>query len=368
MTVPNPFPDPGEAAVTAIIPTFRRPEMLSRAIESVQNQQGVDLRIHILDNASEDQTASIVARLAHDDPRIYYHCHDTNIGMLANFDFGLRTVRTRYVSILSDDDVLLAGCYKLALDGFRDHPDAAISGGTTVMVRSPEEIVASSILKWPEARLDPPAGAMRMISHRFPIWTGLLLSTHAIEKAGFLSDEVQIAFDLDLLFRISLRFPIVMDERPSAICFIHPQSASFDPDPQQLHTVRSSLSRAVDPLPLDLDQQISREVLKALHLSLKRMMTGLALKNIRLGHSTEAKQAIEALREHPGTGTRRTILRLGGALAGRIPNAMGRASSLWEIWRKVRDHRVIEVYEGTRTIRSVLAGFTRPQSRGSTKE
>jgi glycosyltransferase involved in cell wall biosynthesis len=71
--------------ITTIIPTFRRPQLLRRAIRSVLAQNYDRFRVCIYDNASGDETAAVVGQFAREDPRVHYYCHSSNIGAWDNF-------------------------------------------------------------------------------------------------------------------------------------------------------------------------------------------------------------------------------------------------------------------------------------------
>jgi glycosyltransferase involved in cell wall biosynthesis len=62
------------AQITTVIPTYRRPRLLSRAIRSVLSQNYPHLEVHVYDNGSGDGTPQVVAELAERDPRVKYHC------------------------------------------------------------------------------------------------------------------------------------------------------------------------------------------------------------------------------------------------------------------------------------------------------
>ena len=66
--------------ITTIIPTYRRPHLLRRAIQGVLNQTYSDFQVCVYDNASGDETAQVVAEFAARDNRVKYHCHSQNIG------------------------------------------------------------------------------------------------------------------------------------------------------------------------------------------------------------------------------------------------------------------------------------------------
>jgi len=47
--------------ITCVIPTYRRPQLLSRAVKSVLDQNFADFEIWVYDNASGDVTGRMVA-------------------------------------------------------------------------------------------------------------------------------------------------------------------------------------------------------------------------------------------------------------------------------------------------------------------
>ena len=101
--------------ITTIIPTFQRPLLLKKAIESILAQTYPHFKICIYDNASGDETEAVVKRFMEQDSRIFYHCHLENIGMMANYEFALAKIDTPFFSLLSDDDFLLPEFYALTL-------------------------------------------------------------------------------------------------------------------------------------------------------------------------------------------------------------------------------------------------------------
>ncbi len=95
-----------EPRITTVIPTYRRPKLLPRAIMSVLRQTFPHFEVHVYDNASGDETRQVVERLAATDPRVKYHCHERNIGLVPNFAYGMERVATRFFNLLSDDDLV----------------------------------------------------------------------------------------------------------------------------------------------------------------------------------------------------------------------------------------------------------------------
>ena len=92
--------------VTVFIPTYNRAELLAHSIHGVLEQTFDDLRLVVSDNASEDETAEVVASF--DDPRIEYVRQPRNLGLLGNHNWFLERVETDYALILADDDLVYA--------------------------------------------------------------------------------------------------------------------------------------------------------------------------------------------------------------------------------------------------------------------
>lgn len=91
-------------AVTVVMPTYERVDLLEVAMESVLRQTHRNLRVIVGDNSSSDSVERLVASFA--DARIAYHRHrpPTASGP-HNIIETMKRVTTPYASILCDDDV-----------------------------------------------------------------------------------------------------------------------------------------------------------------------------------------------------------------------------------------------------------------------
>jgi glycosyltransferase involved in cell wall biosynthesis len=212
--------------ITTIIPTYRRPKLLRRAIQSVLNQTYPHFEVRIYDNASGDETAEVVAEFAKKDPRIKYYCHSSNIGATANFNFGLKRVGTPYFSFLSDDDVLLPNFYETTLAGFAKHPGAIFSAGEVIEMTISGEVLKAPLHSWSrEGYFTPPEGLIEMIRIKPPILTGVLLSRKVVEEFGEFDLDLDIN-DYNLELQLAARFPFVVSRELCAIFVLQPSSLS----------------------------------------------------------------------------------------------------------------------------------------------
>lgn len=232
--------------VTTVIPTYRRPHLLERAITSVLQQTYPHLRVCVYDNASGDETGEIVARLAQADPRVRYHCHAENIGMAANFTFALEHIETPFFSILADDDYLLPGFFATAMQGFDAHPDAMFSAGSVVSMTEEGQVTHVSMSLWERTGYFPaPEGLFEWTIPRHPDITGLLFRTEVIEHVGSL-DPALLNADYDFEWRIISRYPYVVSSEPCVVSVVHDTQATRTSDADawlaSYHTMRGHLA------------------------------------------------------------------------------------------------------------------------------
>ena len=217
--------------ITTIVPTYRRPKMLGRAIRSVLSQTYPHFQVCVYDNASGDETVSVVTEIAKTDPRVKYHCHTENIGAIKNFIYGMEHVETPFFSFLSDDDILLPEFYQTAMEGFENFPDAIFSAGATIQMTNKGKITGVPLSVWQrDGYYIPPDGLWEMLEKGHPEWTAILFRKKVMEKIGVLDQSVSGGVDVDFELRIAARFPIVVSRKPCAIFLFHPLSSCVSGD------------------------------------------------------------------------------------------------------------------------------------------
>lgn len=94
--------------VSVVLPTYRRPDLLVRAVRSVQAQTLVEWELIVVDDNDPGSperldTKLVMSGLA-DDPRITYLEHDRNRGGSAARNSGIRAASAPLVAFLDDDD------------------------------------------------------------------------------------------------------------------------------------------------------------------------------------------------------------------------------------------------------------------------
>jgi glycosyltransferase involved in cell wall biosynthesis len=90
-------------AVTVVIPTRNRPDLLSLTLTSVLRQRDVDLLVVVVDDASTEDTAGMIARVG--DPRVRIAQQPRSEGVSVARNRGLWEATTEWVAFCDDDDL-----------------------------------------------------------------------------------------------------------------------------------------------------------------------------------------------------------------------------------------------------------------------
>ena len=77
-------------SVSVIVPCYRYADVLEGCVSSILEQEGVDVRVLILDDCSPDDTPAVASRLAAADPRVEYRRNEQDLGLIGTANAGLQ--------------------------------------------------------------------------------------------------------------------------------------------------------------------------------------------------------------------------------------------------------------------------------------
>ena len=210
--------------VSVVIPTRNRAGLLRAAIVSVLAQSFQDFEIVVIDDASDDDTPSVIAGLA-DDTRISYFRHAKNLGEAASRNAGLAHARGEYIAFLDDDDTWLPE--KLAAQ-------------VEILDRSPERIGA---VYTAYDRVDIKTGATLSTvpaekrgdiygDLREQNWVGcpsaVMVRRVCFDKVGLFDKQIKFGVDYDMWIRISRHYEFEVIDRPLVRYSVHARRLSTD--------------------------------------------------------------------------------------------------------------------------------------------
>ncbi len=219
--------------ITTVIPTYKRPEFLKRAVESVLSQSFRNLRVCIYDNASGDATEDAVKEMIRHDDRVSYTKHTDNIGPIQNIIQGIEAVSTEFYSLFSDDDFLLPGFYESAMHEFSHHPSAGFVCAKSLTIDLPRSKMLRRNRDWRPGQYAPSNQVIaKMFSSHFT-QTGVLFRESMRQRIGSCERSGN---DVLYMTMAAASSPFMVLDLYGAAFLMHPASysASWRRDPQKL--------------------------------------------------------------------------------------------------------------------------------------
>ncbi|WP_414583081.1 glycosyltransferase family 2 protein [Scytonema sp. PCC 10023] len=202
-----------DTKVTIAIPTYNRSELLKVSLQSVLAQDYPDFQVLVLDNASFDDTEAVVRSFA--DSRITYVRNESNIGAFRNWQRAVEINSSPYLSILSDDDILLPNFIYESVLALDKHPHAALSSAQAEFID-----MNGALLRVTGAELSDnlPEGVINGLDFIHQIVDGrkwilrtssVMFRTSALAAVGgFDIPHSKYMIDLNLYLRIAAQFDI----------------------------------------------------------------------------------------------------------------------------------------------------------------
>jgi O-antigen biosynthesis protein len=199
--------------VSVVLPTYRRPELLERALGTVMAQALTDWELLVIDDngaghEAQRQTEVTIRRLGAD-PRVNYVVHESNQGACAARNTGIRAARGTYVAFLDDDDAWYphklerqVACFEAA-----DPEVALVYGGYR---RVGEDGRTET------RRADGRAHVGRNLWMRNGIGTTsvVMCRRDALLEVGGFDERLPSMQDYDLYLRLAQRYPFACVEEP----------------------------------------------------------------------------------------------------------------------------------------------------------
>lgn len=89
--------------VSVIVPTYNRPDFLTKTIQSVLNQTYSNLELIVISNGKNADNEKTVKKFT--DPRIHYADQENSGGPSGPRNHGMRLAKGKYIAVCDDDDL-----------------------------------------------------------------------------------------------------------------------------------------------------------------------------------------------------------------------------------------------------------------------
>jgi glycosyltransferase involved in cell wall biosynthesis len=203
--------------VTVVTPSYNQGRFIAATIESVLAQDYPNVEYMIIDGASTDDTAEVVARYA---GRLTF-VSEPDRGQSEAINKGFHRARGEYVAWLNSDDLFLPGAISAAVAALRTNPEAGAVYGEGYQIDEAGNVISRFA-----------------VTQKFNLWNLLNVSDYILQQTvffrrsvfddiGFLDEELHYGMDWDILMRIGLRYPLVYVPHDMGAIREYPTAKSF---------------------------------------------------------------------------------------------------------------------------------------------
>jgi glycosyltransferase involved in cell wall biosynthesis len=188
--------------LTIAIPTYNRRNSVQLLLKSICNQARTEDELIVSDDGSTDGTSeesNIV-------PSVRVIRHDTNQGMVANWNSCLRAATRDWICIVHDDDRLESG----ALAALRCA--CALAKGPALITHQYAGNHFDNVFR---CRYSEPSSWAVLNCPTIP--SGAVVHRTIIDKLGVFDTRFKYSSDLEYFARIAARFPLIVVESPRIV-------------------------------------------------------------------------------------------------------------------------------------------------------
>jgi len=186
--------------VSVIIPTFNRAEKLGRAVFSVLGQTYKGFELVVVDDGSTDETRE---RLLAFGDRVHVVTHETNRGVSAARNTGIRVSRGPLLAFLDSDDYWLPEKLEAQVEFLGEHPDRSICQTEEIWIRRGRRVNPGRKHLKPSGDIFFPSLERCLVSP-----SAVMLRRSLLDEVGFFDETLPVCEDYDLWLRIACRYPV----------------------------------------------------------------------------------------------------------------------------------------------------------------
>lgn len=191
-------------------------EFLAEAIDSVLSQTFADFEFIIVDNASTDRTAEIIA--GYDDARIVSIRNAATVNLSQSLNIGLGRARGRHVARLDADDIAKPERLARQAAFLDEHPEVALLGAAWTTFGADG---GRAETPQPAPPVDHEAILFALAERNVLTHSSIAFRRDVVADLGNYDDTFTYCMDYDLYFRIAAQHRLAVIAEPLVAVRIH---------------------------------------------------------------------------------------------------------------------------------------------------
>jgi hypothetical protein len=195
------------SVVTVTIPSYNYARYLRECVESAVHQEGVEVDVVIVENASTDGSIELARQLRDEYPNVRLVEHADNHGIICSLNRCRDEIRGDYVVLLCADDCLTPGSLARSVAFMDAHPNVGMTYGPVIVFSELSKVKPSQLAAAPgPAKIYPGAEWIDRVcrARENPIYTPeVVMRTSTLAVAGRLDPACPHTSDLNMWLRMA---------------------------------------------------------------------------------------------------------------------------------------------------------------------
>lgn len=196
-------------AVSVIIPTYNRAQLVSRAVGSVLQQTFADHEIIVVDDGSRDHTPRALRPFGNG---IRYLAHEANRGVSAARNTGIRASTGELIAFLDSDDYWFARKLETQTAYLSEHPQVGACQTEEIWIRCGRRVNPALRHRKPSGDIFRPSLERCLVSP-----SAVMLRRSVFEEVGLFDEDLPACEDYDLWLRVACRHAVDLLPRPLVV-------------------------------------------------------------------------------------------------------------------------------------------------------
>ena len=194
-----------QPTIAAVIPTFNRDLVISRAIDSVMRQTLLPSEIIVVDDGSTDNTANLIAA---NYPTISY-LRTENKGVSAARNLGIRKAKSEWIAFLDSDDEWLPQKLEKQVAYLTGEQNYRIAHCEEIWIRNGKRVNQKVKHKKYGGYIFEKCLPLCVISP-----SAVIIHRELFDELGFFDEKLPACEDYDLWLRICAKYPVLFVGEP----------------------------------------------------------------------------------------------------------------------------------------------------------
>lgn len=177
------------ADLSVVIPNYNHARFLPRALDAILAQSLPPREVIVLDDASTDDSVSVIERYARKQPAVRLVRHERNLGVVAGLNRGTELATSTYLHLAAADDYVLPGFYEKAFAQLARHPEAGLCWAYDSCQHGEDGPLDPNPSGWPDRPgYYTPDDVCRLLRHTIPGHPSIVRRDLLLAQGGFAPD------------------------------------------------------------------------------------------------------------------------------------------------------------------------------------